>query len=349
MVLKSRCNLFLVMTVLVFSLGGCKNTLLGETAFVVPEKMEVRNSTARVSRPIGNLKRGDQVTIVERTTEGEVNYVRIQGPEGLDGWASANNLVTQANLDKAKDLAASIAGIPVQAECRSGSLIKLRLTPDRTNDNNALVILPSGTSFEIFDRETRPKAADPKAIEKDAKDAASAAKTATKSGGSSSPGANYEVWYKVKPKENPLIPAGYIYGGSVELDVPQEISYFMHPARKIVGWQRLGTVKDARGQDNYHYAIFQKAYNQADEKSDFDYFQIVGFDAKSKSTSYYNVMRKEIRGTFPVTVKIEEKRAAFQFKALDSGNAEVPMEFSLLTDDKGHVKVPPAQNTAAKK
>jgi Bacterial SH3 domain len=346
MVSKFWCNSFLVMTAFVFFLCGCKSALLGEAAVVIPEKMEVRSSTARASRPIGNLKRGDQVKIVERTTEGDVNYVRIQGPEGLDGWASATNLATQANLEKAQELAASIAGIPVQAECRTGASIKVRLTPDRSSDENVLVILPAGTGFEIYDRETRPKAVEPKALEKEP---SVAAKPGAKSSESASSGANYEVWYKAKPKDHPLIPAGYIYGGSVELDVPQEIAYFMHPDRKIVGWQRLGSVKDDRGQDNHHYVIFQKAYNQADEKSDFDYFQIVGFDAKNKSVSYYNVMRKEIRGTFPVTVKIEDKRAAFQFKSLDSGNAESSTEFSILTDDKGRVRVPPDQQTAAKK
>jgi uncharacterized protein YgiM (DUF1202 family) len=349
MSLKPRSISFCVLVVGVVWLTGvsaCKNALLGEPAIVIPEQMEVRSSTARASRPIGSLKRGAEVTIVERTTETETAYVRIQTPEGLDGWAVASNLATKANLDKAQELASTVAGVPVQAECRSGSSIKLRLTADRSSEDNVLVLLPMGATFEIYDRETRPKAADPKAVEKEplAKPAkaGSEAKEATQ-------GANYEIWYKVKPKDNPLIPAGYIYGGSVELDVPHEIAYFIHPARRIVGWQRLGAVKDDRGQDNHHYVIFQKAYNQPDEKSDFDYFQIVGFDPKNKSVSYYNVMRKEIRGTFPVTVKLEDKRAAFRFKTLDSGNAEAPVEFVINTDDKGRVRVPPDQQQAAKK
>jgi uncharacterized protein YgiM (DUF1202 family) len=347
MVSKFWCNSFLVMTAFVFFLSGCKSALLGEAAVVVPEKMEVRSSTARASRPIGNLKRGDQVKIVERTTEGDVNYVRIQGPEGLDGWASAMNLATQANLEKAQALAASIAGIPVQAECRAGASIKVRLTPDRSNDENVLVILPTGTSFEIYDRETRPKAVEAKSPEKEP---TVAAKPGGKSNESASPGANYEIWYKVKPKENPLIPAGYVYGGSVVIEPPQEIAYFTkNEFSRIVGWQRLGAVKDDRGQENHHYVIFQKAYNQPDEKSDFDYFQVVGFDPKNKSMSYYNVMRKEIRGTFPVTVRSEDKRATFQFKSLDSANSESSAEFSIITDDKGRVRVPPDQQTAAKK
>ncbi len=340
MVLKSGWNSLLVVLALAALLSGCQNTLLGEAAVVIPEKMEVRSSTARASRPIGNLKRGDQVKIVERTTEGDASYVRIQGPEGLDGWAMAANLATQANLEKAQTLATSIAGIAVQAECRSGASIKVRLTPDRTSDDNVLVILPVDTAFEIYDRETRPKVPDAKAAEAAGADAGS---------DSESKGANYEIWYKVKPKDNPLVPAGYVYGGSVKLDVPYEITHFAHPQRRIVGWQRLGTVKDDRGQDNYHYVVFQKAYNQPDEKSHFDYFQIVGFDAKNKSVSYHNVLRKEIRGTFPVTVKIEDKRASFQFQALDSNNAETPIEFAVFTNERGLLRAAPDPLQAAKK
>lgn len=338
MVLKLRRSAHCIFFTLILALSGCRSTLLGEAAIVISEKMEVRNSTARVSRPIGNLKRGDQVTIVERTTENEVNYVRIKGPDNLDGWAVASNLATQANLEKANELAASIASIPVQAECRSGSSIKLRLTADRSVEDNVLVLLPKDTAFEIYDRETRPKPATPKAAEATGADADNEPK-----------GANYEIWYKVKPKDNPVIPAGYVYGGSVKLEVPYEIMHFAHPQRRIVGWQRLGAVKDDRGQEGHHYAIFQKAYNQADEKSDFDYFQIVGFDPKNRSVSYYNVMRREIRGTFPVIVKIAEKQASFRFNSLDGSNAETPTEISLLTDEKGRVRVPPDQNTAAKK
>ncbi|MBL8205825.1 MAG: hypothetical protein JNM09_16440 [Blastocatellia bacterium] len=340
MVLKFRCYFLLVTLLLVVLLSGCKGALLGEPAVVISEKMEVRNSTARVSRPVGNLKRGDQVTIVDRVTESEINYAHIQGPDNLDGWAVASNLATQANLEKAKELAATIAGVPVQAECRSGASVKLRLTPDRTIDDNFLVLLPKDTAFEIYDRETRPKPVDPKAADATGTDAGSE---------NEAKGANYEIWYKVKPKDNPIVPAGYVYGGSVKLDVPYEILHFAHPQRRIVGWQRLGAVKDDRGQDNYHYVIFQKAYNQADEKSDFDYFQIIGFDPKNRSVSYYNVMRKEIRGTFPVTSKIEEKRASFQFKSLSNTQAEMPAEFSILTDDRGRVRVPPDQNAAVKK
>lgn len=337
MVMNSR-NRFLLMFVtcvgVAFFVGGmtaCKGNLLGEDAVVIPERMEVRNSISRVSKNIGELKRGESVKIVERTTQSETAYVRIQAPGGLEGWADARNLATKANLDKAQELATTITGMSTQAECRARASIKVRLTPNRANDQNLIALLPKDTVFEIVDRENVPKAVTPTAAGDEDKEDAK--------------GAHYEVWYKVRVKENVVVPAGYVYGGSVELEVPQEITYFAQPTRKIVGWQRLGTVKDDRGQDNYHYVVFQKAYNNADEKSDFDYFQIVGFDAKNKSVSYYNVQRKEVRGLFPVSTKIEDKRASFEFKALDSNNKEENVQF-VVEEERGHLRAP--RDTTAK-
>lgn len=330
---KSYSLAFGLFAVFVLSTAACQSSLLGEAAVVIPERMEVRNSISRVSKTIGELKRGDQVTILERSTQSETAYARIKTPDGTDGWADARNLALKANLDKAQELAATVKDQSTQAECRARASIKVRLTPSRANDDNVIALLPKDTMFDAVDRENLPKASSPTAAGDDDKDDAKSAK--------------YEVWYKVRVRENPVIPAGYVYGGSVELDVPQEISYFVHPTRKIVGWQKLGTVKDDRGQDNYHYVVFQKAYNNADEKSDFDYFQVVGFDPRNKSVSYYNVQRKEIRGVFPVATNIEPKRATFAFKTLDSNNQETPVQF-VVEDERGHLRAPRSTETAAK-
>jgi hypothetical protein len=321
----------------VFSLTACKGDLLGEAAVVIPERMEVRNSISRVSKTIGELKRGDQVTIVERTTQADTAYVKIQAPGGLEGWADARNLASKSSLDKAQELAATIAELPAQAESRSRASIKVRLTPSRASDENVIALLPKDTVFEIVDRDNITKAAVAQAAS--TSDEKEDEKEETK-------GAPYEIWYKVRLKENNIVPAGYVYGGSVELTVPPDIIYYSHPKRKIVGWQKLGTVKDERGQENYHYVIFQKAYN-TDEKSDFDYFQVLGFDPKNKSVSYYNVQKKEIRGVFPVMTKVEDKRASFTFTALDKNNNTEPAQFAFELDGRGHLKAARLTEAAA--
>lgn len=329
MQLSSAKRSGLAILVLATAISGwsCKSRLLGESAIVVPETAELRSSTAKASRSAGILKRGDIVDIVEKSEIAGEAYARVKTAGGADGWMVIRNLVTRKNAEKSKAIASEVLDIPAQAECRNRSSVKLRLSPEKTADDNVIVQLPSGVTFEIIDRETRPKApekASPKATPKADAD--------------EQPGASYEVWYKVRVKDNPIIPAGFVYAGSVDLDVPHEISYFFQEGKRIVGWQRLGMVKDDRGQESYHYAVFQKSFNASDEKSDFDYLQVLGFDPKNKSVSYYNVMREAIRGVYPVKVKLDDRRTTFSFGALDQQNQPHPVEYVVEHTEKGQLK-----------
>ncbi len=330
MALKKRSFSFLFLVLAgVIGTAACRGTMIGETAFVVSEKADVRNSTAKANNSVGGLKRGDQITIIERATQGESSYVKIKGPDGIEGWTSPTNLATQSNVDKSKEIAAQISGITAQAECRNRKSVKLRATPDRSSDANVLVQLPAGVLFEIASRETKPKMVDP------------TAKPATKTEpdeANKAPESNYEVWYRVRVKDNTIVPAGYVYGGSVDLEVPQEIQHFAQEKKRIVGWQRLGIVKDSKGLENYHFVIFQKSVPSADEKSDFDYLHIIGFDAKNRSVSYYNVLREEMRGSFPVKTTLEGQNATFSFDSLDASNNRKPIVYSVITGEKGHLR-----------
>lgn len=334
MPLKNPVNLLLFSIACALSianLSACKSTLLGEAAIVVPENAEIRSSTAKASRSVGALKRGDQVTIVEKTEESGDQYVKVKGPGDIEGWLPARNLVTRRNAEKSKSIFETIAGIPTQAECKNRASVKLRVTPDKSSDENVIVQLPAQMTFELVSRETRPKAAATPAATKNSAKPESDEKEGTNSAG-------YEVWYKVRVKDNPTVPAGYVYSGSVDMDIPHDIAYFYQGGKKIVGWQRVGSIKDEKGQDNYHYAILEKSLSVPDEKSDFDYLHIVGFDPKNKSVSYYNVLRDNIRGVFPVKVKVDDRQAILEFNSLDSANKEIPVQFLVEQLDKGHVR-----------
>ena len=330
MVLKTRSYSFLILVLAwVIGAAACRGTIIGETAFVVSEKADVRNSTSRANNSVGGLKRGDQVTIIERATQGESTSVKIKGPDGIEGWVSPTNLATQTNVDKSKEIASQISGISAQAECSNRKSVKLRSSPDRSSDANVMVQLPAGAVFEITARETKPKMVDPAAkatVKPEAEDANKA------------PESTYEVWYKVRVKDNEIVPAGYVYGGSVDIEVPQEIQHFAQEKKRIVGWQRLGAVKDSKGQDNSHYVIFQKTVPSVDEKSDFDYLHIIGFDAKNRSVSYYNVLREEMRGLFPVKTNIEGTTATFSFDSLDASNNSKPIVYTVQTVEKGRLR-----------
>src|SRR5262245_31521152 len=185
-----------------------------DKAFVVPERLKLRNSTALAARIVGELKGGDQVTVTDReiAEDGE-NWSKVKGPSGESGWIKSLSLVKWEIVEKSRILADEIQDIPTQAIGKSKATLKLRLSPSRSDDENVATSLPMGTMLEIVGRERKLR---PATIE---------GKSEAKE--DSNGNARYDDWYKVRLKDYSVLPAGWIYGGSVELEVPPEIFYFV--------------------------------------------------------------------------------------------------------------------------
>src|SRR5215475_460562 len=199
-----------------------------EQAVVLSDRLKLRNSTAQAARVVGELKSGDQVTVTDHASaeDGE-NWSKVKGPNGESGWIKSLNLVKREIVDKSRQIAADVKDIPTQAVGRSKATLKLRLSPDRGDDDNVATSLPTGTRLEIVARERKPR---PARIEGkgEAKEESEA-------------NVKYDNWYEVRLKDDAVLPAGWIYGDSVELEIPPEIFYFVSSGRKIIGWQRIGT------------------------------------------------------------------------------------------------------------
>ncbi|HEX9004476.1 MAG TPA: SH3 domain-containing protein, partial [Blastocatellia bacterium] len=167
-----------------------KGSSLNETAYVVPEKLRLRSSTAQAARVVSELKSGDRVTVTQRAkSEDGTTWSEIKGPDGQSGWAESRSLVKDDIVTKSRQMAEDIRQIPTQAIGKSKATLKLRLTPDRTNDDNVASTLPSGTVLEIVARERklRPASVDPKS-----------------EGGSTDgkePEAKYDSWLQVRLKD----------------------------------------------------------------------------------------------------------------------------------------------------
>lgn len=310
-------------------LAACSGGLTsGERAFVLPERVELRSSTAKVARSVGEAKRGEEVMILERTTEGETSWVKVRGPQGKAGWTEARNVVSGDIVEKSRKLGDETKDIPAQAIGRSKALLKLRLTPDRSSDANVATLLPAGTEVEILDRERRPRPAQENKTE---------AKGADGEKGDSSESPQYDLWLKVRLKDNDLLPVGYIYGGSVELEVPPEIMYFVSSGRRIVGWQKINAVRDARGQENNNYLVLERQLFGADEKSEFDRITALAYDPDAKS--YYSPFRDDVKGVFPVLLKMDGNRGNFRFTAFDKSHQEYKAEYTVEVLDGGKLKI----------
>ncbi|MDQ3013826.1 MAG: hypothetical protein M3X11_24370, partial [Acidobacteriota bacterium] len=318
-------------TVLMLAVSCSKTATLNETAYVVPEKLKLKSSTAQATRVIGELKTGDRVTITARLkSEDGTPWVNIKNVEGLTGWAETRYFVKEEIVNKSRQMAEEIRGIPTQGLGKSKATLKLRLTPDRTNDDNVATTLPSGTAVEIVARDRKPR---PASV--DTKSEGSQASGQSSKGGDSD--VKYDSWFQVRLKDYAVLPAGWIYGGSVELDVPGDIIYFVSSGRKIMGWLRLGTVHGDDSRSGDHYLVMERKTFGADDRADFDRVKVLAYDPSTRN--YNTPFRDEVLGRFPVKLAMNGQQGTFALSVIGKDGQKQELEYIVELLSGGKVKV----------
>lgn len=311
---------------------------LNETAYVVPEKLRLKNSTAQAARGIGELKSGDRVTITKRSkSEDGTPWVNVKAGDGQEGWAETRNFIKEEIVSQSRKIADEIKDIPTQAIGKSKATLKLRLTPDRTTEDNVATPLPSGTTMEIVARERKPR---PASLDQKA-DAAEGATSDSK------PGLKFDEWFQVRLKDYSVLPAGWIYGGSVELDIPGEITYFASSGRRIVGWHKIGTVHGDDSRTGDHFLVLERKVFDADESVDFDRIKVLAYDAPSRN--YTTPFKDDLLGRFPLMLKLDGQSGNFRVPVLDKNGARQEIEYSFeISGGKVKVTKPAAQKSDKK-
>src|SRR5689334_3692941 len=223
------------------------------TGVVVSRSAQIRSSTAVVAADLLEVNRGDTIDILDTVdipdpsdnTKRERWYrVRGRDAENTEGWIEARNIMPEDVLAKSQKLADEDKNTQAQGTGQLHAGSNLRLTPDRSTNENIMMRLDSGSSFDIVGWKRVPKFKGAESSESD-----TAPKAGTASSNSSkkvdSDEANpeeqetTELWYKVRlaPSISPA-PAGWIFGKQVELTVPSDIIYY-RTGREFVAWRRL--------------------------------------------------------------------------------------------------------------
>ncbi len=345
--------------------SGC-STLASksDTGVVVARRAQIRSSTAVVAADLLEVNRGDGVDILDfqdvqdpsdNSKKERWLRVRAHDEDSTEGWIESRNVMPEEVLQASRKLAEEDSNIPAQATGQLRASSNLRLGPDRSDNENIMMRLDSGSSFEIvaWKRVPKPKASE--VIESDIAPKAGSAQQGSATSAREKQEAEQEetneLWYKVRlpPSISPA-PAGWIYGKQVELTVPSDIIFY-RTGREFVAWQRLdGESSDADGSKTKDAAreskpgswvILEKSSsNQAHtlDEPDFDRIYVLGYDKRNQE--HYTAYRSpDLKGFLPCRIEGQADNKTFTIRVQDDAGQISDVQYTVYKDARGYVKV----------
>lgn len=359
----------LVILFLPLIFAGCQTLASeGSTGVIVARRAQIRSSTAVVAADLLQVNRGDVIDILDSTdvTDPSDNTrkerwlrVKARDEDATEGWIEARNVMQDDVLEASKKIEAEDKDIPTQATGQLRASSNLRLTPDRSGNENIMMRLDSGSSFDIVGWKRVPKPKSSEAIETDVAPKAGSAQQGSgrsarqkeKEDGKPEEEETNELWYKVRLSASTSpAPAGWIYGKQVELAVPSDIIFY-RTGREFVGWQRLdGDSKDKSAADKDgakearpgSWLILEKSSSgqpRTLDEPDFDRIYVLGYDKRNQE--HYTAYRSpDLRGFLPARIEGQGDDKTFTLQLQDdAGGAPKEVRYSLYKDARGVLKI----------
>ncbi len=253
---------------------------VGETAYVLPESVQVVDTPAEVRIVVGSLKSGERVEIIKRIR----TWAQVQTPDGLTGWVETKNLLDSQAYEGGQQLLRELLSLTPQAEGHTTGVVNLRLEPSR--DGAQLAQLTGDQTLQIFGRRLveRPGPADQP----------SEARTR-------------EAWYLVRTGPR----AGWVLGRYVALDIPEALSAYAQ-GTNLVAWLVIKTAEDA-GQSVPEYLTADRMGTQ-----DVDFSHIRVFTWWVKKHEYVTAyVESDLKGYFPIRVSFVNGVHYFRLRLTD--------------------------------
>jgi hypothetical protein len=353
------CGLFAV------TLCGC-NTLAkrDDSGVVVARRAQIRSSTAVVAADLLEVNRGDVVDILDSVDVPDPNdntrletwlRVRAHDEESTEGWIESRNVMPNNVLEEARKVAEEDKGVPAQATGQLRASSNLRLTPDRSGNENIMMRLDSGSSFDIVGWKRVPKPKSSEAIESDVAPKAGSAQQGgrgVRSEENGEPEETNELWYKVRlPSSFSPAPAGWIYGKQVELSVPSDIIFY-RTGREFVAWTRLdgepneddGSPRDkdaAKEAKPGSWVILEKSSSNQPhtlDEPDFDRIYVLGYDKRNQE--HYTAYRSpDVRGFLPLRLNGRGDNKSFTARIQDENGQINELQYSVYKDARGITRI----------
>jgi hypothetical protein len=348
--------------------AGCSTLAKrSDTGVVVARRAQIRSSTAVVAADLLEVSRGDTLDIldfqdVQDPTDNskKERWLRVQAQDedNTEGWIESRNVMPDDVLKNSKKLADEDKNVPAQASGQLRASSNLRLTPDRSGNENIMMRLDSGSSFEIVGWKRVPKPKSSEAIETDIAPKAGSAQQGNARRNKDNqeenePEETNELWYKVRlPTSISPAPGGWIYGKQVELAVPSDIIFY-RTGREFVAWQRLdGDSSDAASASPKDkdaakeakpgsWVILEKSSSNQPhtlDEPDFDRIYVLGYDKRDQE--HYTAYRSpDLKGFLPARVEGRPDNKTFTIRVQDDNGQINDVQYTVYKDARGYLKV----------
>src|SRR5688500_378179 len=345
-------------------LAGCQTlATTSSTGVIVARRAHIRSPTAVGAADLLQLSRGALVDIPDSTdvldpsdNTRKERWLRVKArdEDATEGWIEARNVMPDDVLEASKKLRDEDKDVPAQATGQLRASSNLRLTPDRGGNENIMMRLDSGSTFDIVSGKRVPKPKSSETIESDvAPKAGSAQQGNARSRGRQTdeekePEEVNELWYKVRlPETASPAPAGWIYGKQVELAVPSDIIFY-RTGREFVGWQRLdGENKSATDRDDGREArpgswlILEKSSSNQPrtlDEPDFDRIYVLGYDKRNQE--HYTAYRSpDLRGYLPARLDVQGDKRTFTIRVREDNGEIKDAQYSVYRDARGVLRI----------
>lgn len=331
---------------------------LSNTGTVIAKKAQIRTSYAVVASDLLEVKRGDQLDVLDQVDFEKVTWYRVRAhdEDQTEGWIEAQNLITSDVLEKSKKLAEEDKEAQPQANGLLRNKTNLRLTPEQ-RDDNVLVKLDNGSTFEIMawkfvpkaqddttDDATKPDSNKPKSKTKNAE--IEAAKTDNEP---EKMDEKYDIWYKVRldPSVSPA-PSGWVFGRQVELQVPTEIVFYQQNNKKFVTWQKIdgvdSSIKDdpkAISKPSSWVILSRTNVVKAIDgvEPDFDGVMLLGYDKYDQSHYRIYPLIGEVWGQLPLKMEGTGDSRTFTLRLRNKNTGQIEEKRFVVTSDKIRYKL----------
>src|SRR6266851_8747966 len=174
--IKAVFRTLIALTAVALCVGCSTLAKRSDTGVVVARRAQIRSSTAVVAADLLEVSRGDSLDILDfqnvkdpTDNSKKERWLRVQAhdEDSTEGWIESRNVMPDEVLQSSKKLAEEDKNVPAQATGQLRASSNLRLGPDRTGNENIMMRLDSGSTFEIVGWKRVPKPKSSEAIESD--------------------------------------------------------------------------------------------------------------------------------------------------------------------------------------